>query len=182
MLSTATATLHKIREFALFELACRRPNPRPIDLPADHCVEYPQEPVRGTVNISGHLFNLKNVCLPEGSHKILPAAKVSRETWAAESSGSGNVFERRAQAFFFKYRAGRSEQGQAIPGGVLSLDLRCSRSHAPSMPFANHGFSDAQVPARLLARLVSVENSHLCGQVIFVDGGSDASVRGDSVW
>jgi hypothetical protein len=53
---------------------------------------------------------------------------------------------------------------------------------ASMVPMPLNGFSDAQVPARLLARLVSDENSHLCRQVLFVDGGSDASVRGDSVW
>jgi hypothetical protein len=29
---------------------------------------------------------------------------------------------------------------------------------------------------------VSEENTHLCGQVIFIDGGSDAVIRGDSTW
>jgi hypothetical protein len=42
--------------------------------------------------------------------------------------------------------------------------------------------AEAIVPARLLAWLVSEENTHLCGQVVFVDGGSDAVIRGDSTW
>jgi len=29
---------------------------------------------------------------------------------------------------------------------------------------------------------VSEENTHLCGQVIFIDGGSDVVIRGDSTW
>ena len=33
-----------------------------------------------------------------------------------------------------------------------------------------------------LAWLGGLENTHLCGQVIYVDGGSDAVIRGDSVW
>jgi hypothetical protein len=33
-----------------------------------------------------------------------------------------------------------------------------------------------------LAWLGGEENSHLCGQVVFVDGGSDAVIRGDSAW
>jgi NAD(P)-dependent dehydrogenase (short-subunit alcohol dehydrogenase family) len=53
---------------------------------------------------------------------------------------------------------------------------------AASVPMPLNGFSDAKVQARLLAWLVSEENSHLCGQVIFVDGGSEATIRGDSVW
>jgi len=36
--------------------------------------------------------------------------------------------------------------------------------------------------AHLLAWLGSEENTHLCGQVVFVDGGSDAVIRGDSIW
>jgi NAD(P)-dependent dehydrogenase (short-subunit alcohol dehydrogenase family) len=36
--------------------------------------------------------------------------------------------------------------------------------------------------AYLLAWLTSEENGHLCGQVVFIDGGSDAVIRGDSTW
>lgn len=50
------------------------------------------------------------------------------------------------------------------------------------VPMPLNGFAEAIVPATLLAWLVSEENSHLCGQVIFVDGGSDAVIRGDSTW
>jgi NAD(P)-dependent dehydrogenase (short-subunit alcohol dehydrogenase family) len=50
------------------------------------------------------------------------------------------------------------------------------------VPMPLNGFAEAIVPARLLAWLVSEENSHLCGQVVFVDGGSDAIIRGDSTW
>ena len=39
-----------------------------------------------------------------------------------------------------------------------------------------------EVPGHLLAWLVSEENTHLCGQLVFVDGGSDAVIRGDSTW
>jgi NAD(P)-dependent dehydrogenase (short-subunit alcohol dehydrogenase family) len=45
-----------------------------------------------------------------------------------------------------------------------------------------NGPLDAEVAARLLVWLADEENSHLCGQVIFVDGGYDAVVRGDSTW
>jgi NAD(P)-dependent dehydrogenase (short-subunit alcohol dehydrogenase family) len=53
---------------------------------------------------------------------------------------------------------------------------------------------DAQVPmpcnyylepedaARLLIWLASVENSHVTGQVVYIDGGSDAAIRGENVW
>lgn len=50
------------------------------------------------------------------------------------------------------------------------------------VPMPLNGFMGPQVPAALLAWLVSEENSHLCGQVIFVDGGSDVVIRGDATW
>lgn len=56
------------------------------------------------------------------------------------------------------------------------------RTIASNIPMPLNAFSDAIVPARLLAWLTSTENSHMCGQVVFVDGGSDAVVRGDSIW
>jgi len=50
------------------------------------------------------------------------------------------------------------------------------------VPMPLNGIAEAEVVADLLAWLVSEDNSHLCGQVIFVDGGSDAVIRGDAVW
>jgi NAD(P)-dependent dehydrogenase (short-subunit alcohol dehydrogenase family) len=50
------------------------------------------------------------------------------------------------------------------------------------VPMPLNGFMQPEVPAYLLTWLVSEKNSHLCGQVIFIDGGSDALIRGDSTW
>ena len=50
------------------------------------------------------------------------------------------------------------------------------------VPMPLNGPLDAEVAARLLVWLADEENSHLCGQVIFIDGGYDAVVRGDSTW
>jgi NAD(P)-dependent dehydrogenase (short-subunit alcohol dehydrogenase family) len=50
------------------------------------------------------------------------------------------------------------------------------------VPMPLNGIADPLVVARLLAWLTSEENTHLCGQVVFVDGGSDAVIRGDSTW
>lgn len=36
--------------------------------------------------------------------------------------------------------------------------------------------------AYLLAWLVSEENAHLCGQIVFIDGGSDVVIRGEAGW
>lgn len=51
-----------------------------------------------------------------------------------------------------------------------------------SVPMPLNGHSEPIVIARLLAWLVSEENSHLAGQTIYVDGGADATLRGDNIW
>ncbi len=50
------------------------------------------------------------------------------------------------------------------------------------VPMPLNGIAQPEVVARLLAWLVSEENTHLCGQVVFVDGGSDVVIRGDATW
>lgn len=61
-----------------------------------------------------------------------------------------------------------TEEGRAMMAQVVPMPL--------------NGFAQPKVVADLLAFLVSEENSHLCGQVVFVDGGSDVVIRGDSTW
>jgi NAD(P)-dependent dehydrogenase (short-subunit alcohol dehydrogenase family) len=51
---------------------------------------------------------------------------------------------------------------------------------AVPMPFGGHGRPE-QV-ANLLGWLAGPENSMMIGQVLFIDGGADAVLRGDSVW
>ncbi|MEZ0447083.1 SDR family oxidoreductase [Cellulomonas sp. ICMP 17802] len=53
---------------------------------------------------------------------------------------------------------------------------------ADMVPMPLHGYMQPDVPGHLLAWLVSEENTHLCGQLVFVDGGSDVVLRGDSTW
>jgi len=50
------------------------------------------------------------------------------------------------------------------------------------VPMPLNGIFDAIDVAYLIAWLASEENAHLCGQMIFIDGGSDAVIRGDSTW
>ena len=52
-------------------------------------------------------------------------------------------------------------------------------SHVP-MPLNYH--QPPESIATLLAWLTSEENTHLAGQVIYCDGGADATLRGDDVW
>ncbi len=48
------------------------------------------------------------------------------------------------------------------------------------MPLNYH--SEPVVIAGLIAWLASEENTHVTGQTIYVDGGADASLRGDDIW
>lgn len=50
------------------------------------------------------------------------------------------------------------------------------------VPMPLNGIAEPIVVARLLAWLTSEENTHLCGQIVYIDGGSDVVLRGDSVW
>lgn len=51
-----------------------------------------------------------------------------------------------------------------------------------SMPMPlNYHANDVDV-ARLLMWLTSVENTHVTGQTIFIDGGADVVMRGDDIW
>jgi NAD(P)-dependent dehydrogenase (short-subunit alcohol dehydrogenase family) len=51
-----------------------------------------------------------------------------------------------------------------------------------SVPMPLHGHARPEQIAPLIAWLTSPENTHVTGQVIFVDGGADAVLRGDRTW
>lgn len=53
---------------------------------------------------------------------------------------------------------------------------------ARMVPMPLNGFIEAPDVAELIAWLASEHNAHLCGQVVFIDGGSDVVIRGDSTW
>lgn len=63
---------------------------------------------------------------------------------------------------------------------IATEEQRAGLSEMVPMPL--NGFMPAEAPADLLAWLISPVNTHLCGQVIFIDGGSDVVIRGDQVW
>lgn len=50
------------------------------------------------------------------------------------------------------------------------------------VPMPLHGIAEPIAVARLLAWLAGEENTHVCGQVVYIDGGSDVVLRGDAVW
>ncbi|KUL43663.1 short-chain dehydrogenase [Streptomyces sp. NRRL F-4489] len=51
-----------------------------------------------------------------------------------------------------------------------------------SVPMPLHGHARPEQIAPLLAWLASPENTHVTGQILFADGGADATLRGDTAW
>ncbi len=86
--------------------------------------------------------------------------------------------------------AGASIPLNAVAPGVvltpMTADLTATEDDrkqlAGMVPMPLGGFFEPRSVAYLLAWLGSEENAHLCGQVVFIDGGSDAVIRGDSTW
>jgi NAD(P)-dependent dehydrogenase (short-subunit alcohol dehydrogenase family) len=76
--------------------------------------------------------------------------------------------------------------GPGIIATPMTADMIATEEQRAALlevvPMPLNGVAEAQTVARLLAWLGGVENTHLCGQVIYIDGGSDAVIRGDSVW
>jgi len=50
------------------------------------------------------------------------------------------------------------------------------------VPMPLNYYLEPEGVAHLLIWLASVENTHVTGQTIYIDGGSDAALRGDNVW
>jgi NAD(P)-dependent dehydrogenase (short-subunit alcohol dehydrogenase family) len=53
---------------------------------------------------------------------------------------------------------------------------------AKVVPMPLNGYLEAENVADLLIWLSSEANSHVTGQTIYIDGGSDAVLRGDDIW
>jgi len=67
-----------------------------------------------------------------------------------------------------------TEELTADPAGRARLEEQ--------VPMPLNGWMPTGAAAELLAWLTSPANTHLCGQVIFIDGGYDALTRGDATW
>jgi NAD(P)-dependent dehydrogenase (short-subunit alcohol dehydrogenase family) len=53
---------------------------------------------------------------------------------------------------------------------------------AKVVPMPLHGYLEPETVADLIIWLASEANSHVTGQTIYIDGGSDAVLRGDDIW
>lgn len=117
---------------------------------------------------------------------------------AANDQLSGQIYgtSKRALALWIRRHAAREEWAHsgiplnAVAPGIIrtpmTKDLTATEEATKALlemvPMPLNGIADAIVVARLLAWLTSEENTHLCGQVVFVDGGSDVIIRGESTW
>lgn len=76
--------------------------------------------------------------------------------------------------------------GPGIIETPMTADMIATEEAAAGLlemvPMPLNGIAQPGAVAELLAWLGSEVNTHLCGQVIYIDGGSDVVIRGDSVW
>lgn len=64
--------------------------------------------------------------------------------------------------------------------GIASESVRAAFLSRSPMPLG--GILDPRDVAYLVAWLTSEENGHIGGEIIFINGGGDAAIRGDATW
>lgn len=127
-----------------------------------------------------------------------PAALARAEVLSGDPQSGGLIYgtSKRALSKWIRRSAPTAEWAGAsialnaiAPGVVrtpMTADLTATdaarRQLAEMVPMPLNGFFDAKDAAELLVWLTSEANAHLCGQIVYIDGGSDAVMRGDSVW
>ncbi len=67
-----------------------------------------------------------------------------------------------------------------VAGMIATQEARDSLATMVPMPL--NGFMEPEAVASLLIWLTSPENTHTTGQTIYIDGGSDAALRGENIW
>ncbi|QDQ11295.1 SDR family oxidoreductase [Streptomyces spectabilis] len=78
----------------------------------------------------------------------------------------------------------------AIGPGIIRTPMSRSMIEDPeiraiadaAVPMPLNGYGEAEQVAPLLDFLTSPENTHVTGQVVFIDGGADAVLRGEEGW
>ena len=117
---------------------------------------------------------------------------------ADEIAGQNLIYASTKQAFARWIRrtaatpewAGASIPLNAVAPGIIrtpmTADMIATKEAEAQLlqvvPMPLNGVAEPTVVGELLSWLGSDANTHLCGQVIFVDGGSDVVIRGDSTW
>ncbi len=86
--------------------------------------------------------------------------------------------------------AGASIPLNGVAPGVVETPMTADLIATPQqrdtltqmVPMPLNGIFEPRSVAYLLAWLTSEENAHLCGQIVFIDGGSDVTIRQDTTW
>lgn len=114
---------------------------------------------------------------PEVGYLVYPSSKRALSRWvrrasiSAEWAGAGIPLNAVAPGTVLT----------PMTSGLLTTDEgRAMVDAAVPMPLNYH--QPPESIANLLIWLTSVENTHLAGQVIYDDGGADATLRGDDIW
>ncbi|MGO2138870.1 MAG: SDR family oxidoreductase [Leucobacter sp.] len=114
---------------------------------------------------------------PEIGYLVYPSSKraiarwVRREAVAPEWAGAGIALNAVAPGTVVTPMTEQllaTEEGRAMVDAAVPMPLN---SHQP-----------AQSIADVLIWLTDAKNTHMAGQVIYCDGGADASLRGDDIW
>jgi NAD(P)-dependent dehydrogenase (short-subunit alcohol dehydrogenase family) len=114
---------------------------------------------------------------PEAGGVIYPSSKRALSRWVRREAASPRW-------------AGCGIPLNAVAPGIVETPMVSDLLASPEaraavdslVPMPLHGHLGAVQVAKFLAWLVSEENTHLCGQTIYIDGGSDVVLRGDDVW
>jgi len=153
---------------------------------------------RAVVTVSmASLFPVDDALLEACLAHDEPAA-LHRAQQLIDSGAGGQIYgtTKRALALWVRRNAASAEwAGASIPlnavaPGIIRTPMTDhylatdESTHAllQMVPMPLNGVAEPRVVADLIVYLTSPANSHLCGQVVFVDGGSDVVIRGDSTW
>jgi NAD(P)-dependent dehydrogenase (short-subunit alcohol dehydrogenase family) len=138
---------------------------------------------------SVHPFDpqLLNVLLDGEESFALEKAKEEKFVYATTKRALSRWIRRNAVRSEW---AGANIPLNAIAPGLVKTELlkrlfddattRARISAGTPMPLG--GPYEPTAAAELLAWLASEKNGHITGQTIFIDGGADVVIRGDSVW
>lgn len=114
---------------------------------------------------------------PQAASKIYPSSKRALSRWVRREAASPRW-------------AGCGIPLNAVAPGIvetpmvagLMSDAATREATDAMVPMPLGGHLQVGPVASLLAWLASEENTHLCGQTVYIDGGSDVVLRGDDVW
>ena len=117
------------------------------------------------------------VVMGEGPQRLYPSSKSALAQWmrrvcvTPEWAGAGIPLNAVAPGVV-----------RTPMSAALFADERMKKVMDRAVPMPLNGYADADVIAASLGWLISPENTHMTGQVLYVDGGAEASLRGPAVY